>query len=105
MAEDPSDTIRGINAALRRAVIEGLPAPYVQLSWHHYAHVLALKGIDWKPSDMTYYARHENRPLRSYFVFPLFLANANASASMVLSKLPSGQITGWAVVPIKRMPN
>jgi hypothetical protein len=95
VSRDPAATVDAIDRALAKTRGMGLTDIEICLDWLRYSDLLALKGIDWQPTERGLDARHEDRPLKVYRGHVLRLTSN--SAPQVLGRRPDRSLTGWAV--------
>jgi hypothetical protein len=96
LTPEQRDVLAAIDRTIAKCEAGGLTHIVVYLKWAYYQQLLAIRGIDWTPSERTdnTTAKHEDRPIKTYGDYPLRLTYAE---SVVYSEPPGGPIHGHVI--------
>lgn len=97
-SEEASRFIMLIKRQLART--EEMSDRRVTLTWPSYILLLEYRGIEWRPHDKSLDAKHDDRPIKTFDGFPLYINRYSDPNSRIEGRRPDGMMTALAIPPL-----
>jgi hypothetical protein len=71
----------------------------IMLTWWDYRLLLEYRGETWRPTDRSFDATHDDRPIKTFDGFPLICGPYSNPTSKVQGKRSDGMLVALAIPP------